>query len=131
MHRRTGAVHVCGYVLKGCEGGVGSQLIGAVHFGPGAESHRGLCHGGTMCSLMDDVVGWTGFCATGVCKPWSGFTVQINTALKKPVDVGAWLRLEGEIVKIEGRKVSVRARLLDFDGAIHCEAEGLVVLKKS
>ena len=40
-------------------------------------------------------------------------------------------RSEGEIVKIEGRKVSVRARLLDVDGAIHCEAEGLVVLKKS
>ena len=61
-----------------------------------------------MCSLMDDVIGWTGFCATGVCKPWSGFTVQINTALKKPVDVGAWLRLEGEIVKIEGHRL-VRA----------------------
>ena len=99
--------------------------------GPEAESHRGLCHGGTMCALMDDVVGWTGFCATGVCKPWSGFTVQINTALKKPVEVGSWLRLEGEIVKIEGRKVSVKARLLDVDGDVHCEAEGLVVLKKS
>ena len=57
--------------------------------------------------------------------------MQINTALKKPVDVGSWLRLEGEIVKVEGRKVSVRARLLSADGAIHCEAEGLVVLKKS
>ena len=82
-----------------------------------------------MCSLMDDVVGWTGFCATGACEPWSGFTVQINTSLKKPVEVGSWLRLEGEIVKIEGRKVSVRARLL-LGADVHCEAEGLVVLKK-
>ena len=131
VHDACAAVHVPRYYLRGVAGGVGSKLVGAAHFGPGAESHRGLCHGGTMCSLMDDVIGWTGFCATGVCKPWSGFTVQINTALKKPVDVGAWLRLEGEIVKIEGRKVSVRARLLDVDGAIHCEAEGLVVLKKS
>ena len=47
------------------------------------------------------------------------------------MNVGAWLRLEGEITAIEGRKVSVRARLLDVNGAIHCEAEGLVVLKKS
>ena len=129
VHGARAAVHVPRYYLRGVAGGVGSKLVGAAHFGPGAESHRGLCHGGTMCSLMDDVIGWTGFCATGVCKPWSGFTVQINTALKKPVDVGAWLRLEGEIVKIEGRKVSVRARLLGAD--VHCEAEGLVVLKKS
>ena len=131
VHDACAAVHVPRYYLRGVAGGVGSKLVGAAHFGPGAESHRGLCHGGTMCALMDDVVGWTGFCATGVCKPWSGFTVQINTALKKPVDVGSWLRLEGEIVKVEGRKVSVRARLLSADGAIHCEAEGLVVLKKS
>ena len=130
VHDACAAVHVPRYYLRGVSGGVGSKLVGAAHFGPGAESHRGLCHGGTMCSLMDDVVGWTGFCATGVCKPWSGFTVQINTSLKKPVEVGSWLRLEGEIVKIDGRKVSVRARLL-LGADVHCEAEGLVVLKKS
>ena len=56
--------------------------------------------------------------------------MQINTALKRPVEVGSWLRLEGEIVKIEGRKVSVKARLFEVDGAVHCEAEGLVVLKE-
>ena len=130
VHGARAAVHVPRYYLRGVAGGVGSKLVGAAHFGPGAESHRGLCHGGTMCSLMDDVVGWTGFCATGVCEPWSGFTVQINTSLKKPVEVGSWLRLEGEITAIDGRKVSVKARLLRVDCAIHCEAEGLVVLKK-
>ena len=130
VHGARAAVHVPRYYLRGVAGGVGSKLVGAAHFGPGAESHRGLCHGGTMCSLMDDVVGWTGFCATGVCEPWSGFTVQINTSLKKPVEVGSWLRLEGEITAIDGRKVSVKACLLSVDGAIHCEAEGLVVLKK-
>ena len=130
VHDACAAMHVPRYYLRGVAGGVGSKLVGAAHFGPGAESHRGLCHGGTMCSLMDDVIGWTGVCATGVCKPWSGFTVQINTALKKPVEVGSWLRLEGEIVKINGRKVSVKARLL-LGADVHCEAEGLVVLKKS
>ena len=130
VHGARAAVHVPRYYLRGVAGGVGSKLVGAAHFGPGAESHRGLCHGGTMCSLMDDVIGWTGFCATGACEPWSGFTVQINTALKKPVEVGSWLRLEGEITAIDGRKVSVKARLLSADGDVHCEAEGLVVLKK-
>ena len=32
-------------------------LTGIVRFGPDAESHRGLCHGGAMTSLMDDLCG--------------------------------------------------------------------------
>ena len=54
------------------------QLIGAVHFTPRCESHQGLCHGGSFCALMDDAVGWTGFCVTGCVRPWSGFTVQVS-----------------------------------------------------
>ena len=55
------------------------RLHGTVRMGPAAESHRGLCHGGSMTALMDDVVGWTGFCATGTCIPWSGFTAQVRS----------------------------------------------------
>lgn len=33
-----------------------SSLIGIVKFGPGSESHAGLCHGGSMCAVLDDVV---------------------------------------------------------------------------
>lgn len=134
-HGPDAAVHICGYYLRGVPGGVGSKLIGAVHFGPGAESHRGLCHGGTMCTVMDDVIGWTGFCSTGVCVAWSGFTVQINTKLSAPVKVDDWLRVDGTVTSVEGRKVRIAARLITpaIDGkdeVIHCEADGLVVLKK-
>ena len=33
------------------------RCSGVVHFTPGAESHRGLCHGGAMTSVLDDVLG--------------------------------------------------------------------------
>jgi hypothetical protein len=33
------------------------SLIGVAHFTEYAESHKGLCHGGSMCAIMDDVVG--------------------------------------------------------------------------
>ena len=135
-HGPDAAVHVAGYFLAGVPGGVGSTLTGAVHFGPGAESHRGLCHGGTMCTVMDDVVGWTGFCSTGDCVAWSGFTVQVNTKLSAPVPVGAWLRVDGAVTSVEGRKVRIAARLVTpaaggADELVHCEGEGLVVLKKT
>jgi len=85
IHGLDAAVHVPGYLLEATRGGV--LLVGAAHFGAGAESHQGLCHGGAMTALMDDAIGWCGFCVSGTCEPWSGFTVQIDTSLKAPVQV--------------------------------------------
>ena len=93
-----------------------------------------------MTSAIDDVIGWTAFHANGICVPWSGHTVQVNVALKRPIVVGSYLTIVGEIVKFEGRKVWVHAKLLankttDGEGDVgeeelHCDAEGLVILKK-
>lgn len=113
-------------------------LKGIVHFTSRAESHKGYCHGGSMCSIMDDIIGWTGFCASGRCLPWSGYTVQVNTKLMKPVPVGRVLLLECRIVRLERRKVFVVAKLTDpaeegdggFDATIHAEADGLVILNR-
>ena len=88
-----------------------------------------------MCSLMDDIIGWCGFVVTGTCHPWSGFTVQINTSLRKPIPVGSFLVASAEITKIERRKVSIRAKLFavqERDGTevLHAEGDGLVVLNR-
>ena len=111
-------------------GGEGTTLTGIVHFTPKAESHQGLCHGGSMTAVLDDVVGWVAFLATGTCQPWTGFTVQVNTALKKPVPVDSWLLVYGTITKVEGRKVSVFATIVDPENgdAVHAEVQGLVIL---
>ena len=90
---------------------------------------------------MDDIIGWTGFCATGTCIPWSGFTVQVNTKLCKPVNVGAILKITCSVEKMERRKVWLRAYLTDpsYDGgndpsgkdlSIHAIGEGMVILNK-
>eukprot|EP00590_Aulacoseira_subarctica_P006609 CAMPEP_0172436632 /NCGR_PEP_ID=MMETSP1064-20121228/71829_1 /TAXON_ID=202472 /ORGANISM="Aulacoseira subarctica , Strain CCAP 1002/5" /LENGTH=103 /DNA_ID=CAMNT_0013185049 /DNA_START=1120 /DNA_END=1431 /DNA_ORIENTATION=+ len=92
---------------------------------------------------MDDIIGWTGFLATGEVRPWSGYTVQVNTALKKPIKVNSILLIKASIVKREGaRKVFVEAELVDpsnIDGhgtelsppvVIHATADGLVILNK-
>ena len=47
---------------------------GQVYFGSDAESHRGLCHGGAMTSVLDDVCGHVCF-VTGN-GPWDGATVE-------------------------------------------------------
>ena len=113
-------------------GGAGTVLRGIVEFTPAAESHRGFCHGGSMCSVMDDVVGWTGFCCSGTVRPWTGFTVQVNTALQKPVPVASVLLVEGRITRVERRKVYVTATLYDpaNENAVHATTEGMVVLNR-
>ena len=114
------------------------SLEGVAYFSPKAESHAGYCHGGSMCSVFDDVIGWCGFLATGKCLPWSGFTVQIDTALKKPVDVGSVLLIRARIVKKERRKVYIDAELVDPGAAtsganedvVYATSKGLFLLKK-
>lgn len=108
------------------------KLVGPVYFSPKAESHRGLCHGGSMCAVMDDALGWMGFCSGDVIKPWSGYTVQVNTALRKPVPVGSILKLESFVDRLEGpRKVWVKAVLSEpGTGEVYCEADGLFLKSK-
>ena len=65
------------------------SLTGIVHFGPGAESHAGLCHGGSMTSVMDDVLGHCAFAASK--GPWCGATVQVlNRSLPTLYCEHAW-----------------------------------------
>jgi acyl-coenzyme A thioesterase PaaI-like protein len=115
-------------------GGVGTTLTGVVHFTKKAESHQGYCHGGSMCSVLDDVIGWVGFLVTGECVPWSGFTVQVNSKLQRPVHVDSILLVQAKIINIERRKVSIEAVILDpkneENNAIHATGTGLVVVNR-
>lgn len=94
-------------------GGIGTQLTGIVQFTHRAESHKGYCHGGSMCSVLDDVIGWCGFVVTGQCLPWSGYTVQINTTLQKPIAIGTTLLIRARVTNLERRKVFISAELVD------------------
>lgn len=117
-------------------GGLGTTLTGVVHFTKRAESHAGYCHGGSMCSVMDDIIGWCAFFITGQCVPWSGYTVQVNTRLQKPIPVQTFLMIQATISHIDRRKVSIQAKLIDpqqhddktGDAILHATAEGLVIL---
>eukprot|EP00523_Entomoneis_sp_CCMP467_P000747 CAMPEP_0168747806 /NCGR_PEP_ID=MMETSP0724-20121128/15847_1 /TAXON_ID=265536 /ORGANISM="Amphiprora sp., Strain CCMP467" /LENGTH=274 /DNA_ID=CAMNT_0008795609 /DNA_START=44 /DNA_END=864 /DNA_ORIENTATION=- len=126
-------------------GGLGTTLTGIVHFTPRAESHKGYCHGGSMCSVLDDVIGWCGFLITGQCRPWSGFTVQVNTQLKKPIAVHSTLLVQATITRLERRKVYIDAVLMEpplllllddnhdtetKEPKIHASGEGMVVLNR-
>ena len=80
---------------------------------------------------MDDAIGWMGFCSSGHVKPWSGFTVQVNTSLRKSVPVDSMLRIEASVDRREGsRKIWIKSRLVDANcTTVFCEGHGLFLLK--
>lgn len=132
MHSKIAACRIVDYCLLNPEDPSGlPSLRGLCHFTRRSESHKGFCHGGSICALMDDCIGWLGFCHTGEVQPWTGFTAQVNTSLKSPVPVGAVLSIEGTIDRIEGRKVWCTANLVDpVSGCLHGSAQGLFLKNK-
>ncbi|KAJ1487058.1 hypothetical protein T484DRAFT_1787832 [Baffinella frigidus] len=143
IHDPTGkGVRVLAYFWHAEE----QSLTGIVHFGPDAESHRGLCHGGAMTSLMDDLCGHIAFLPNapvdgqnarvdgeaGARAPWCGCTAQVDVALKKPVKVGDVLKLSGTITGRETNKkglekVHVHAALTGEDASVYCDVKGLSI----
>jgi len=109
------------------------ELLGFVRFGVEAESHAGLCHGGAMCSVLDDFCGHCAFVNSD--GPWSGATVQVNCKLLKPVAVGDVLQIVGRVAKREQRKLWISAELRAVDantpggagGALYAELDGLSI----
>ncbi|KAL7513287.1 hypothetical protein ACHAXN_010379 [Cyclotella atomus] len=133
-HSKSSPVRISHYAIQYTSTGIGTTLTGIAHFTAAAESHAGYCHGGSMTSVMDDIIGWTAFHVTGQCLAWGGFTAQINVSLKTPIAVGSVLKIVGKIVKWERRKVWIEASLVavEDDGSEveHCTSEGLVIMKK-
>ena len=131
LHSKHSAVRVLTYFLSTQNSRV--TLHGLVQTTQAAESHRGFCHGGVMCAIMDDAIGWMGFSESGTVLPWSGFTAQINTSLRKPLPVCQFAYVEASVERQEGsRKLWINARLSspaldrpDCEEILYCEATGL------
>mmetsp|Transcript_60478 Transcript_60478/g.146057 ORF Transcript_60478/g.146057 Transcript_60478/m.146057 type:complete len:253 (-) Transcript_60478:26-784(-) len=122
IHGHSSAIHIPCYYYSREE----KTLRGPVSFGPGSESHHGLCHGGAMTSALDDVLGHVCFLGTGH-GPWSGATVQVNCKLAKPVAVGQTLLIEGKVAKQEKKKVFIEGILKDEAGTVYATMDGLSI----
>lgn len=135
VHSLEAPVHIMEYLLKYDRptGGIGTTLTGTVHFNAQTESHKGVCHGGSICSVLDDAIGHTAFCVTGEYRRWSGYTVKVNASLKKAVRVESVLKVVCYVVKVERRKVWLECELITVEDAtenVVASGEGLVVLNR-
>jgi len=100
-----------------------NNLVGEVWFGPGAEGPPGHAHGGSIAAVLDE--------AMGIGAWMAGHKVvaaQLVTNFRRMIALNTEAFVEAVVSNVEGRKVMMRARLLDDEGELLADAEGVFVV---
>jgi uncharacterized protein (TIGR00369 family) len=86
------------------------------------EGHPGLLHGGVIATLLDEAMS-KAVRARGL----TAMTRQMEVEFLRPVPSGTAIRIEGQVVREDGRKHWTEARILNAGGKILATAKGLFV----
>lgn len=94
---------------------------------PGLDGHPATIHGGVATAILDEALG---LCVmlhqTHVSDPRSAmYTARLETAYRKPVPTPGELAVRTWLIRREGRKWWARGQVVDKDGVVLTEAEGL------
>jgi acyl-coenzyme A thioesterase PaaI-like protein len=95
--------------------------LGTVVYGSAYEGAPGCLHGGFVAAAFDEVLG---FVQSLSGKP--GMTGTLTVVYRKPTPLHTELRIEGELVRVEGRKLFTEGRLLAGD-TLCATAEGIFI----
>jgi uncharacterized protein (TIGR00369 family) len=86
------------------------------------DGHPGYLHGGVIATLLDEAMS-KAVRARGL----SAMTGRLEIDYLRPVPSGAPLRMEGHIVRSEGRKHWAEARILNARGTALAQAKGIFI----
>jgi uncharacterized protein (TIGR00369 family) len=97
----------------------GRVTVGKQHEGP-----PGLVHGGVVATLLDHALARSARVAGH-----GGLTATLTVTYRRPVPLGVPLVVTGELVGVEGRRATARARVVaeDDPGTTLAEGEALLV----
>jgi len=87
------------------------------------QGYEGIVHGGLITTVVDEVMGW----AIYIRKLWA-VTGAVNVRFRQPVGVGVPTRGVAWVERVSGRKVDVRAQLIqDETGAVLADATAIFI----
>jgi len=86
------------------------------------EGPPGYLHGGIIATLLDETMS-KAVRAQGL----TAMTRHMEVDYRRPVPSGVPIRLEGRIVRSEGRKHWTKAKLLDLEGRALAQSDGLFI----
>ena len=99
---------------------------------PGLDGHPSVIHGGMACAILDEMMG---LCVMLHHQHISGprdslFTASLNVTYRAPVPTPGDVLVKCWLVGREGRKWLAHGQIVDKDGVVMTEAEGLWMLAK-
>jgi uncharacterized protein (TIGR00369 family) len=99
-----------------------SSVVSLPRVGDRFEGHPGYLHGGVIATLLDEAMSK----AARACG-LTTMTRHLEVDYLRPVPSSAPLRLEGRLVRSEGRKHWMEARILDGEQAVLARASGIFI----
>lgn len=114
-----------------------SQIKGLITLGHNLDGHPGVCHGGIVATIFDEVLGYAapggrlhGEGENGGAPVSSYVTAYLNTTYLRPVRTPGTVLVEATTTKVQGRKIYVEASMEDGEGHRLARAEALFVEAK-
>ncbi|KAG6363903.1 hypothetical protein INS49_009006 [Diaporthe citri] len=111
------------------------EIKGLITLGGDLDGHPGICHGGIVATIFDEVLGYAapagrlageGQGAGGRPVP-SYVTAYLNTTYLRPVRTPGTILVVASTTRVEGRKIWVEASMEDGRGDKLARAEALFV----
>jgi acyl-coenzyme A thioesterase PaaI-like protein len=97
------------------------SALARVRFGSAYEGPPGSVHGGFVAAAFDEVLGFVQSLSGS-----PGMTGTLTVRYRKPTPLHMDLRFEGELTRVDGRKIFTEGRVL-ADGVLTAEAEGVFI----
>ncbi|KAK2613246.1 hypothetical protein N8I77_000170 [Diaporthe amygdali] len=114
-----------------------SEIKGLITLGNNLDGHPGICHGGIVATIFDEVLGYA---APGGRLHGEGentrapvpsyVTAYLNTTYLRPVRTPGTILVIARTTKAEGRKIWVEASMEDGEGNKLAKADALFVETK-
>ncbi|HXL04905.1 MAG: PaaI family thioesterase [Firmicutes bacterium] len=79
-----------------------------------------VLHGGIICTLLDEAMAWA-----MILHGYLGATASMRVKFRKPVPIGERVTITGEILKQGIKSWTLSSRILNEQGQVLAEAEGI------
>ncbi|MGP8271130.1 MAG: PaaI family thioesterase [Terracidiphilus sp.] len=86
------------------------------------EGHPGYLHGGIIATLLDEIMS-----KSVRARGFTSMTRHMEVDYRRPVPSCAPIRLEGRVVRSEGRKHWTEAKIFDAEGSALAKGKGLFI----
>lgn len=87
------------------------------------EGYREIVHGGVLCALLDETIGW----AVGVDRKCYFVTAELSVRFIRPLKVGARVTVRGRSLEHKSRYSTADGEIVGRNGTVYARATGKFV----